>query len=459
MNTNAIVTITSLFIVFSSSISLTDSSIKIQKQKNTNQLEKKEALLEKKDTKLQKIINNDKNEQKQQKLSQKTDELKQEITTLNKKKESLELAHWELPNKQLRLDQISVLGAHNALESEEDGWIYAQQKWGLNRLLNEGVRALEIDLGTMAGMDVVQENKHHLYICHATCEESRVQKTGGIQGKFASFKGKMKQLAKWLHEHPTEVVFLMTDFFRDPSIKENQIDSELETLDTVKTLILRPQDWDPEAHNGNWPTLQWMNDHKKQIVIFNQKYKDSPIYTFFIYKYVGVTEASSGDAAIYTKLDSASRKFYTGNPELQKKIQRFLQLDLSPDIATKDAKKVVQFNVQAKSTIKKAFNTKTSEKEALKKAAQRKEEGKASKDPSMKELIEISRIYDNKRSTIAPIVQNLKAANVMGGRNPSFLMLNFSDKFVNDRGLIMINEWNQEAAKNLSPEAPTNPTT
>lgn len=88
---------------------------------------------------------------------------------------------WKTPNPLLRIDQISMLGAHDALIAKDDNWIYAQQQWNLERLLDKGVRALEFDLATQSGKD-------DLFVCHGSCESvtNKVQKIG----KFTTLNSK-----------------------------------------------------------------------------------------------------------------------------------------------------------------------------------------------------------------------------------------------------------------------------
>jgi len=176
-------------------------------------------------------------------------------------------ATWQEPDRRLRLDQASFLGSHNALISQENGWTYAQQKWSLTHQLDHGIRSFEFDLGTQPG-------KAQLFVCHGSCKDSKVQKLGkaSLEGiRFDTFQDKLKELAYWLKKHPREVAFVSLDNARDKAIKRNHADMDIEALymKDVVSMILTTQDWDPKEHNGDWPTLQWMNDHGKQIVIFN----------------------------------------------------------------------------------------------------------------------------------------------------------------------------------------------
>ncbi len=334
--------------------------------------------------------------------------------------------NWIPPDRGLRLDQISVLASHNALLSQEDGWIYAQQKWTLEKQLNNGIRAFEYDIA----MNFAKDKKTKLYICHGTCENSKLLKIGGLLGEFVTFQKKMNELAAWLRKHPTEVVYVLLDNQRDKTIKPDAVDNEIENTPKVKELVLTKADWDPAQNNGDWPTLQWMNDHKKQIVIFNPA-ANSPRYTFSQwYYFVG----SYGGPKV--RKDSI-KAFSPDQQEEQKLMQRFFQFNNVSRISQ-------QYAIEGYKLFSKGVKTL--------------EKQKIIKPNSIKLVNASGPLPKNTRAEILTLLESLKGGP-LEGRKPNILLLDFDDQFIDDNGMELINQWNSEAANQLHENQPNQPAT
>ena len=51
---------------------------------------------------------------------------------------------WHLPEDRY-YHEVSFLTAHNAFSNEEDGYVQPQQKWGLKKQLENGIRGFMLD--------------------------------------------------------------------------------------------------------------------------------------------------------------------------------------------------------------------------------------------------------------------------------------------------------------------------
>lgn len=350
---------------------------------------------------------------------------------------------WKNPDPRLRLDQISVLGAHNSLMAKDDKWIYAQQKWTLTKLLDEGVRSFEIDLATLP-------NKDQLFVCHGVCDTfaGKAQKLGS----FDTLQSKMKIFTDWLKQHPDQVIFLMLDIGRDKAMKTNQFDMNMDMLPAdQKNLILTPADWLPEDHGGEWPTLQWMIDQNKRIVIFNLKEKDSPRYSYYHVRYIS-TSGTSPRKDDYTTLSGKSQEAEKTN---QGKVHRMFQLSQSNFLSEQyalDAYNAYRKADLAKSKLEEGASSIATQLRLRSKSADNKTKKK--REEAQKQVDKLlNEVPASDYLTIAQIVADCKDAKLMGGMNPNILQIDWVDQFVTTDGLKMINQWNDEASKNLSIES------
>jgi hypothetical protein len=308
------------------------------------------------------------------------------------------ISRWYLPHSDLRLDQVHFAGAHNALISRRHNtrwgtFLYAQQTWSLQEQLDHGVRVFEIDLG-------VSNNK--LVICHQQC--------GGLYefqkiGAYETFAEIMEYLSNWLAKNPLEVVILLIDS-RDPAHSPHLIDKELELLPAVRKNILTQLMWDPEMHNGCWPTLKWMRKYNKRLVIFNDRIDDSCKHTFHHWSYVMCTPPHTGDHEQSTSLRPESVTH--NSPHAQ-----FYQLNHFAGIADNR----IAWLLTLGSTI----------------------------TGSLKDNPRKYHALENKIEHITSIIDHGKKKWLARGKNPNFIMLDNVDRFISNNGMALINQWNKEA--------------
>lgn len=324
--------------------------------------------------------------------------------------------NWKLPDPRLRIDQIHFLGSHNAFLSKEDGWNYAQQQWSVPKQLENGVRFFEMDLG-MDGK--------RLAICHGTCagmmKAGKSLSTLAGADSYITFKKAFSMVADWLKkpEHQKEIVIIAFDIGRDKKMGKNEIDNEISSLNDINSMILTPAEWNPDEHNGEWPTLQWMYDNKKQIILFNPQIGNSPKYTYYQWRYIGGTPPGNTDPVKSAVLRGQSQEAFTDENE-RKKIQRIFQLNHFADVSEDYAQQLVEVGAKILPGNKKLKKAKNS-----------------------------AKISDNKQSTIQKVIAECKKKNIMNGKDPNIIFLDWTNKFIDDNGLEMINRWNEGEVQRL----------
>lgn len=87
------------------------------------------------------------------------------------------------------LNRLQVLGAHNAWN--DSGATWANQRWSLETLLDNGVRNIDLDVHLDGGTVI---------LCHSACNT--------IYSAEDSYDGELRKLKAWLDAHPKEIVFL-----------------------------------------------------------------------------------------------------------------------------------------------------------------------------------------------------------------------------------------------------------
>lgn len=308
------------------------------------------------------------------------------------------VAEWHLPHGALRLDQVHFVGAHNALISRFSNtrwgtFLYAQQTWNLELQLRHGVRVFELDIGG---------NYNKICACHKKCTGPYAfQKIGSYE----SFAEIMQTFATWLEAHPKEVLMLLLDSVRDPSITQHMIDAELEALPEVTKYAITPSIWNPDSHDGHWPTLGWMRENNKRLIIFNDRLDDSCKYTFHHWSYVMCTPPHSGDHEKSTQLRPESLAH--NKPHAQ-----FYQLNHFAGFADSRIAWICAIGSTLMGKLENNFRK--------------------------------YRALDNNVDHIASIIDHGKKKQVANGKNPNFIMLDNVDRFICNNGIALINQWNRQ---------------
>lgn len=196
-----------------------------------------------------------------------------------------------------RFDEVSYATAHNAMSNRDEGWYRPNQTHGIERALDDGVRALMLDVHPYRG---------EVYLCHQLCEIGRRPLADALCGVRA-----------FLAQNPREVVSLLV---------ENHVpDADL-------ARALREAGLDGYAHtqprDEPWPTLGAMIAAGRRLVVFVERGGGRPGWLHPLFEYAWDTPYAYRDvtdfdcrlgrghagAALFTVNHFLTRVF--GDPEL-----------------------------------------------------------------------------------------------------------------------------------------------
>lgn len=312
-------------------------------------------------------------------------------------------AEWQLPADELRLDQALFLGAHNALISRDSTtnmgtFLYAQQTWNLHEQLAHGVRVFELDLGFY---------NDQLCISHKQARGIyRLQRIGSYE----SFQDIMRVFKTWFAAHPREIIIILIDN-RDPHTPCHQLDNELAQMPHLSEHILMPHEWDPYNHDGFWPTLGWLRDHHKQLIIFNDRKDDSPQYTYHHWEHVMCTPPHTAHAEHSLCLRLESQKHNAIHAQLY-------QLNHFAGIADHRVSWLYSLSVIL-----------------------------ATHGWYIPDSMPSS---ENKVDEIKKLIALSKQKNLARGKNPNFIMFDNVDRFIAQNGMAFINECNKKTIHSIT---------
>lgn len=191
---------------------------------------------------------------------------------------SLAGSEWQELASDKRLDEVTFAVAHNAFSNIQEGWkMNPQQKWCLEKQISRGIRGFMLDTWRYHGK---------ILLCHGGCSPLiMLRQKGGLGAR--SLYDVLTMFAFWLKKNPQEILVI----FLENRVDNDFLAATIEQVSALQPMILRAQDWDPAEHNFRWPTIGWLREHNKRIIIFNEDKSNSRAATqedpfFFIYDYV-----------------------------------------------------------------------------------------------------------------------------------------------------------------------------
>ena len=175
------------------------------------------------------------------------------------------------PDPSLRYDQATFLAAHNAHSAHPYGYLYAQQDKKIEDQLEYGARGLLLDTYSAKKSNLTKEA---LPVAAESLNNYEVMMWHGPVGRNLkkTFKDALEKIKTFLTNHPTEIVTIQLENYAPNDL----IDAVIKRSN-ISSLVLKASDWNPVAKKG-WPTLQWMIDNNKRLVIFNNKGKTKYCY-------------------------------------------------------------------------------------------------------------------------------------------------------------------------------------
>ena len=174
--------------------------------------------------------------------------------------------HAELCDR--RFDQVAYATTHNAMSSEEEGWIAPNQGRRLWRQLEDGVRGFMLD--TYAASDGTP------LLCHGVC---------GPLGQRPLAEG-LHDLREFADCHPAEVLTLIIEAHLD----------EASTARAFEDAGLLPY-LHQQPLGAPWPTLRAMVESGRRIVVFTESADVSLPWYHHAYDYVWDNDYRAESAA------------------------------------------------------------------------------------------------------------------------------------------------------------------
>ena len=155
------------------------------------------------------------------------------------------------------IQDVAFASSHNSMSNAIDGWFPPDNIYGLTKQLQDGVRALVID---------VHPYRYDAYLCHAHC----------IMGAKLLFEGLM-EVRDFLDENPNEIIlFVIENYVPDTKLAE-----------VIQNTGLAQNAYIHDAEKG-WPTLREMINSHQNLVFsvdtniseeqFSHRYPDYPIF-------------------------------------------------------------------------------------------------------------------------------------------------------------------------------------
>jgi hypothetical protein len=232
--------------------------------------------------------------------------------------------------EKIPLDKVEFLGAHNADLNLEARWRYNQQHWSLERQLNAGVRAFELDIGT--------DSKGAVVVCHGRARKLDPLKEGG----YVTGKEKLTEIKEWLKKHPKEVLIIKLDNGRDAvdrggKGKMNTVDHLFKEDKELAELLLTPKDL-AKRKDGGWPTVGEMRKLKKRAVFINSIIPVTKNETSKYTHYVGDVMRETNSLFLNTALPDR-KMLMVNDPNIKPEpymVRNGLKEETSGDIAHKE---------------------------------------------------------------------------------------------------------------------------
>jgi hypothetical protein len=139
-----------------------------------------------------------------------------------------------------RYDEVSYATTHNAMSNAEDGWQSPNQNFAIARQLDDGVRALMLD---------VHEFGDGIFLCHGFCQLGNLPLDDGLA-----------IIARFLHSHRGEVVTIIFESYTTAA----NIAAAFEASGADEYV---------HAHAAGtpWPTLRELIDSNQRLIVVTDR--------------------------------------------------------------------------------------------------------------------------------------------------------------------------------------------
>ena len=161
-----------------------------------------------------------------------------------------------------RYDEVAYATTHNAMSNAEEGWYVPCQEYGITHQLQDGVRALMLDLHDLDGQ---------VSLCHGSCTLGSEPLLEGLE-----------EIRLFLESDPGAVITLIFESYVDASA--------VEAVFTEAGLISSLHTQDPAEP---WPTLGQMREAGTPLVVFSDHDAGNPAWYQDVWQYAWETPFSA----------------------------------------------------------------------------------------------------------------------------------------------------------------------
>lgn len=200
------------------------------------------------------------------------------------------------------LNRTQYLGAHNAWNDSDATW--ANQRWALDKLLDNGVRNVDLDIHMDDGV---------VKLCHSECNQ--------IYSAEDSYPGELNKIYAWLQTHPKDIVYIDLE---DRVGNQTLVEGPLRT--TFGSLLYTPGD----KPASRWETPRELVAKGKRVIVksANHWYDGSLIWDGRTF----ATGASSGWNSRQVKYFDTANCRLDGNPLVLGSIYAISDSKLGKDV-------------------------------------------------------------------------------------------------------------------------------
>lgn len=196
---------------------------------------------------------------------------------------------WILPDNRKHYHEVCFLTAHNAFASKAEGWHWCrQQNLSVADQLALGVRGFMLDTYVHKGSVVLCHGGTHAVLAFQRSIGEGMRALRGHAPAYQTLGKTLIVLRDWLIDHPHEIVTL----FLENYVPNDRLSTEIQAIPELSPLIFK------KKHKSAWPTIAWMQEHNKRLVIFNENKSGTPISDAHPFMYLWDEIIESGYATL-----------------------------------------------------------------------------------------------------------------------------------------------------------------
>lgn len=213
--------------------------------------------------------------------------------------------YFKEPEDALNYAQYRYVGANAAEKYPRFVTEYTRQEQTILGMLTTGVRGLTLSTynWSLSWSSIIRDGVS--VVCSNPTKETTVFRKNG-KPLYQSLHYEMNRIFNFLKSHPRAVITVFLQDYADIS----KITRDLQEIVSKNKYdpICKPADWSAAQQNGEWPTLGWMRNNNKRLVLFTQTYGEHTDYTWPVNQYFWENNYGSIEANVMCSEDKESAK-------------------------------------------------------------------------------------------------------------------------------------------------------